>query len=67
MGVKTGVSHSGNNTDQAFAKSVNKNTYTGNNKKLEKVKENEMNRQVVCRENTYTNIYIFYGSKSLPK
>jgi hypothetical protein len=36
---------------------------TGNNKKLEKVKENEMNRQVVYKENTHTNIYILWIQK----
>jgi hypothetical protein len=32
---------------------------TGNNKKLEKVKENEMNRQIVSKESTHTHIYIY--------
>jgi hypothetical protein len=38
---------------------------TGYNKKLEKIKENEMNRQVVCKENIHT--HTFHGSKILPK
>jgi GTP-binding protein EngB required for normal cell division len=44
----------------------------GNNM-LEKLKENDMDRHVVCnkrdKRHTHTNIYIyiFHGSKSLPK
>jgi hypothetical protein len=30
---------------------------TGYNKKLEKIKENEMNRQVVCKENIHTHTH----------
>jgi hypothetical protein len=36
---------------------------TGNNKKLDKVKKNEIKRQVVCQENTHTNIYILWTQK----